>query len=381
MIVANKFQTGFDQPRLCAMYVDRRLKDVDCVQTLSRLNRTFPGKEAPFVLDFVNDADDIRAAFAPYYNTAELTDVSDPNVVYDLLRKLNEARIYEWHEVESFARAFFDPKAKSSKLSYWVEPARQRFKTQYDDATERARRAQQDKKQAEDNGDRAGAQRAEHELKEAGEARDALETFRKDLQSFVRTYEFLSQVLEFDDRELEQLCVYARHLHPLLETRRLSDDELDLSELELTHYRLNKRAERRIELGEEEGDYTLKPVTDVGSGQARDPKQERLDAIIERLNDLFGAEVDDRDKLNWAQNLADRVRRDDAVMEQARTHSDEQMMRGRYPEILEKLVIDSMNDNEKLATEVLEREETMSAFARLVLELARNRQTDSVTSG
>ena len=381
IIVANKFQTGFDQPRLCAMYVDRKLKDVDCVQTLSRLNRVFPGKPNPFVLDFVNDGDDVRAAFEPYYNTAELTDVSDPNVVYDLLRKLNEARIYEWHEVESFTRAFFDPKAKSSKLSYWVDPARQRFKTRYEDAIERIRESRSEKKQAEDNGDRSGVQRAEHELSEAGEERDALETFRKDLQSFVRTYEFLSQVIDFDDRELEQLCVFARHLHPLLRTARLEDDTIDVSDLQLTHYRLTKRHEREIRLGEEEGDYTLDPVTDVGSGQARDPKKERLAEIIERLNDLFGAEVDDRDKLDWAENLADRVRRDDAVMEQARTHSDEQMMRGRYPEVLEKLVIDSMNDNEKLATEVLEREETMSAFARLVLALARERHSETATSG
>ena len=378
MIVANKFQTGFDQPRLCAMYVDRRLKDVDCVQTLSRLNRVFPGKPSPFVLDFVNDADDVRAAFEPYYNTAELTDVSDPNVVYDLLRKLNEARIYEWHEVESFARAFFDPNAKSSKLTYWIEPARQRFKTQYEDATERVRRAQEEKKRAEANADRSGAQRAEHELKEAGAARDALETFRKDLQSFVRTYEFLSQVIDFDDRELEQLCVFAGNLHSVLQTRRLEDDRIDLSELELTHYRVTKQAERRIQLGEEAGEYSLKPVTDVGSGQARDPKQERLAEIIERLNELFGAEVGDRDKLDWANNLADRVRRDETVMGQARTHSEEQMLRGRYPEVLEQLVIDSMHDNEKLATEVLEREETMTAFARLVLRLVRERDSEAV---
>ena len=381
MIVANKFQTGFDQPRLSAMYVDRKLKDVDCVQTLSRLNRVFPGKPSPFVLDFVNDADDVRAAFEPYYNTAALTDVSDPNVVYDLLRKLNEARIYEWHEVESFARAFFDPNAKSSKLFYWIKPAKQRFKTQYDDAIERVRRWQDEKKKAEANGDRNGAQRAEQELKEAGETRDALETFRKDLQSFVRIYEFLSQVIDFDDRELEQFCVFARHLHPVLETRRLDDDQIDLSELELTHYRLTKHSEHRVSLGEEEGDYSLKPVTDLGSGQARDPKQERLAEIIERLNDLFGAEVDDRDKLTWAQNLAERVRRDETVRHQARTHSDEQMMRGRYPAVLEQIIIDSMNDNESLATETLERPETLNAFAHVILRIMRDQEREIETDG
>src|SRR5690625_6650569 len=101
MIAANKFQTGFDQPKLCAMYVDKKLQGVDCVQTLSRLNRTFPGKET-FVLDFFNDPKDILEAFEPYYGKAELASVSDANVVYDLQRSLNAAGIYHVEEVEGF---------------------------------------------------------------------------------------------------------------------------------------------------------------------------------------------------------------------------------------------------------------------------------------
>ncbi|MFP4147286.1 MAG: type I restriction endonuclease subunit R, partial [Halorhodospira sp.] len=109
MIAANKFQTGFDQPKLCAMYVDKKLQGVDCVQTLSRLNRPFPGKEGQtFILDFVNDPEEVRKAFEPYYNTAELEDVSDPQVVYDLMRKLDAVQIYQWEEVEHFAQAFYD---------------------------------------------------------------------------------------------------------------------------------------------------------------------------------------------------------------------------------------------------------------------------------
>jgi type I restriction enzyme R subunit len=123
MIVANKFQTGFDQPKLCAMYVDKRLKGVDCVQTLSRLNRTFDGKET-FILDFANDPEEVLEAFRPYYNKAELADVSDPNVVYDLQHTLDAEGIYHWEEVEGFARAFYDPKSPASQLSYFCKPER-----------------------------------------------------------------------------------------------------------------------------------------------------------------------------------------------------------------------------------------------------------------
>ncbi|MCA1754178.1 MAG: hypothetical protein LC641_05650 [Spirochaeta sp.] len=114
MIAANKFQTGFDQPKLCAMYVDKKLQGVDCVQTLSRLNRTFPGKDT-FILDFFNDAQDILESFLPYYNRAELTDISDAQIVYDIQTKLDQKQIYHWDEVEAFAAAFFDPKAPAGR--------------------------------------------------------------------------------------------------------------------------------------------------------------------------------------------------------------------------------------------------------------------------
>lgn len=109
MLVANKFQTGFDQPKLCAMYVDKKLGGVECVQTLSRLNRTYPGKaeSGTFVLDFFNDPEDILAAFQPYYQTAELADVSNPDQIFDLFEKLKATKIFLWTEVEQFVEAFF----------------------------------------------------------------------------------------------------------------------------------------------------------------------------------------------------------------------------------------------------------------------------------
>jgi len=373
MIAANKFQTGFDQPKLCAMYVDKKLRDVDCVQTLSRLNRLFPGKQT-FILDFYNDEQEILDAFAPYYRKAELADVSDPNVVYDLQRTLDASGIYHWSEVEAFAKAFFDPKAPASSLSYHCRPAQDRFKHRYQLALEQLQVWKEARQVAEQNGDDKGLKRAEQELKEAGTTRDELDLFRKNLQSFVRTYEFLSQIVTFDDAELEQLCVYARHLTPLLRIDRLLEEEsIDVSELELTHYRLTKREEKRLRLEEAEGDYGLTPVSEVGSGKPHDPEKQRLAEVIDRLNDLYGAEVSDDDKLHFANGIADRIERDEAVMAQVRNHSADQVMHGLFPKKVTDAVLDALSDHEKLSMPLLEDEETGRQFALLILKLLAGR--------
>ena len=257
MIAANKYQTGFDQPKLCAMYVDKKLHGVDCVQTLSRLNRTFPGKET-FVLDFFNEAQDILEAFLPYYTKAELADVSDPQIIYDLQTKLDANGVYHWGEVEAFAKAFFDPKAAASKLSYHCKPAVDRFAQRYRLAQTARRLAVLKKSTAEANGDTVGLKQAQHDLTQAGEQIDALDLFKKNLQSFVRLYEFLSQIVDYEDAELEQLCVYAKHLHPLLRVDRLQQEDVDISELSLTHYRLTKRTEQQLRLADDQDEHSPK---------------------------------------------------------------------------------------------------------------------------
>ena len=218
LVVANKFQTGFDQPKLVAMYVDKKLSGVDAVQTLSRLNRTFPGKSQDdvFVLDFVNDPEEIKAAFAPYYRTTLLAETSEPNLVYDLFEKLRDARIYEWHEVEAFAEVFFDPKGQQPNLQTYCRPAVDRYRSRLKAASERRRRAREAEDQALAREDEVAAENARLEQREAGEELDALETFRSDLRGFLRFYEFMSQVIAFDDPDLEKLSVFGRNLLPML---------------------------------------------------------------------------------------------------------------------------------------------------------------------
>ncbi len=236
LIVANKFQTGFDQPLLAAMYVDKRLAGVTAVQTLSRLNRTYPGKTQTFVLDFVNKDEEILAAFAPYYRTAELAGVSDPNIIHALQNKLDGERIYTEAEVDAFCAAYFDPKGTQKQLQARIAPAVDRFRVRL--------------REAEESGDKA--------------ALDALGIFRKDLGSFVRAYEFLAQIFDYGDTDLEQRAVFYRHLQPWLKVEN-ARTPIDLSAVELTHYRMQDLGQRAIKLEEERAEYKLPPLGEVGT--------------------------------------------------------------------------------------------------------------------
>jgi type I restriction enzyme, R subunit len=368
MIVANKYQTGFDQPKLCAMYVDKKLHGVDCVQTLSRLNRTFPGK-ATFILDFFNEPQDILEAFLPYYTKAALADVSDPQIIYDLQTTLDAEGIYHEQEVEAFALAFFDPKAANAQLTYHCQPAVDRFKLRYTSAEAARRQAIDQKRTATTSSNSTALKHAEHELKAVGEQIDQLDLFKKNLQSFVRLYEFLSQIVDYEDRELEQLCVYAKHLYPLLRRDRLDQEDIDISELALTHYRLIKRAEQPLRLAEKEGGYALKPGSAIGTGKAHDPEKKRLSEIIQALNDLFGAEVSDDDQVQFLNTIAQRISRQDDVMAQVNNHTPDQVMHGLFPKRVIDTVIDAMTDHEKLSLEVLDNEQSGQRFALLVLKI------------
>ena len=266
LLVANKYQTGFDQPLLCAMYVDKRLSGVTAVQTLSRLNRTYPaaGKDTTYILDFVNDPAEILDAFKPYFRTAELSETTDPNLVHDLRTKLDHAGIYTAAEVEAFATAFLTGslagKTKHGAHTAPLKAAADRFNSQYADVVH--------------DGDKGLVVE--------------LDLFRKDVGSFVRLYDFLSQIVNYDDTGLEKLALFLRLIQPRL-TGQHRPDEIDFSAVELTHIKQARTGDHHPDLYD--GDpQLLGPTTAAGSGAARDPRLARLAEIIERINDLFADE-------------------------------------------------------------------------------------------
>jgi len=365
MIVANKFQTGFDQPKLCAMYVDKKLGGVDCVQTLSRLNRIYPGKEQTFILDFVNETEDIKAAFAPYYKTTMLEDVTDPNILYDLQTKLETAGIFTASEVEAYARAFFDPKGTQAQMSAAIKPAADRYKIRYKEAIERIHEIDERLKAAERAGDEKGVHNLGLEKEESAKAKKALEIFKKDLATFVRMYEFLSQIVDYQDEELLALYVYAKGLIPNLRTVD-AKEPIDLSAVELTHYKLKKEKEESIRLDEE-----AHPLSPGNPGEARphDPDKDLLSHIVKEISALFEGELSEEDMLNYARTISDKVMENEKVVHQVANNTKEQAMMGGFSDAISTAVIDSLDVHRNLATQLLGEELKLRRFANLIYEM------------
>lgn len=369
MIVANKFQTGFDQPKLVAMYVDKKLAGVDCVQTLSRLNRTYPGKTTTFVLDFVNDPEEVLAEFKVYYQTAELAAVSDPNLVYQLMERLKEERIFHWPEVELFVKAYFDPKGGQETLVKACRSAVDRYSARYKDVMETVAGAQFALNKAQESGDESAIKHAEHSLSNAKELKDVLDTFKKNLQSFCRFYEFISQVVDFSDEELEKLSIYAAHLLPLLREE-IVREQIDLSQVMMTHYKLREVRQQRLVL--EPGEGYVSGVTSLGGHQPREQEYDKLSQIVQRLNELFvGENLTDEDKVNWLNSLAGKVAENAGVMDQIRNNSKEQAMMGEYPTAVQGAVIGSMEAHQDLAMQFLASEQVAKGIADVLFELLK----------
>lgn len=370
MLVANKFQTGFDQPKLCAMYVDKKLTGVDCIQTLSRLNRTYPGKDSTFVLDFVNDPQDVLEEFQKYYETAKLETVSDPNLVYDLFHKLKGTGIFTWSEVESFTDAYFDPKRGGESLPGYIKPAVDRFSKRYKLASEAIRESRRMLKDIElEGGSKTDKVNAERRVTEAAEARAELDLFKKDLNSYIRFYEFVSQITSFDDQDLERLCVFARHLLPMLRQEVLEEDEIDLSAVILSHYSLRAKRTQDLKLQEDAQGYGLEGVSAVGSAKAREEKKDFLSHILEQLNDLFGTEVTDGDKLDWLQGMASKIAENQPLMEQVRNNSRDAIMLGDFPKAVDAAVIERMDTQNGMSLDYLSRPDAANRIQSLLLDI------------
>jgi len=377
MLVANKFQTGFDQPKLVAMYVDKPLKGVECIQTLSRLNRIYKGKDKTFVLDFVNDPEEVLAEFKVYFQTAELSGVSDPNLVYDIMEKLNAVGIYQWIEVENFVEAYNDKRSHTSKLANICKPAVERFSVRYKEATHilELSRAELEKAKIENLSPQERDKKikfAENSVKNAKEAHDIIEVFKKDLISFCRYYEFSSQIVDFDDFDLEKLSIFAKHLHPLLRFDVLQDD-IDLSDVAMTHYRLHEQREADLQLGykvgEEQAHY-LAPAKEGSGATPKDAQTELLNEIISRMNDLFiEDDLSEGDMINYANTIAGKVAENETVMDQLRNNTKEQAMLGAFPESINDAVIQSMGVHENMAMKVLSNEAVAKGFAELMFDV------------
>ena len=374
MIVANKFQTGFDQPKLCAMYVDKKLGGVECVQTLSRLNRTYPGKAetGTFILDFFNEPKEIKVSFQPYYQTAELADVSNPDQIFDLNEKLRGSGIFLWHEVEQFCDAFLQKSKSNAAIANICKPAVERWKNRYETALREYKKYKEIFERTKKTKDSVLIANAENELKVAKEEKDALEIFKKDLGTFVRFYEFMSQIVDYDDRELEKLSLYARNLRPMLRESLVDEEKIDLDDVVLSHYRLSEIRRQDLILQENSDEYKLDPGEGLGSASARDRKEEYLSQIIIKLNELFITdELSEDDMVNYAYTVRDKVRENAIVMTQIANNTPEQAMLGDFPQAIYDAILDSSEAHQNQKIQLLTDKGKVDRFMRVIFDLVK----------
>ena len=313
LLVAEKYQTGFDQPLLHTMYVDKRLAGLQAVQTLSRLNRTHPLKEDTFILDFVNDPDEIREEFKVYYDGAKMGEEVEPDRLYEIKGELDESGIYRQEEVEEFCRVFFAPRQRQSQGDHKIMNA------VLDKAVERFKALQ------------------ENQEEEA-------ELWRGKLYALKNLYAFLSQVIPYQDSDLEKLYTYLKHLALKLPKRKSGPTYQFDDEIKLEYYRLQKISERSLTLREGTPKYLSGPK-DVGSGLVREEKVP-LSRLIDLINQRFGENLTEADQLFFDQITEAAVAVDS--IRQAAENNPLAKFQLVFGETLETLFIERMDLNEDL---------------------------------
>ena len=332
LVCADKFQTGYDEPLLHTMYVDKTLSDIKAVQTLSRLNRAHPKKHDVFVLDFLNDADTIRDAFADYYRATILADETDPNKLHDLQTSLDRAQVYSDEQIDDFVARYLGG-AQRDQLDPILDECVAAYKNDLDE--------------------------------------DGQVEFKGNAKGFVRTYAFLSSVLPYNDAGWEKRSIFLNFLIPKLpapEEEDLSKGILDA--IDLDSYRVEKQAMQQILLPDE--DAAVDPVPTTGGGHRTEPELDRLSNILKTFNDLFGDIAwEDADRVGEliTKTIPARVAAN-AAFKNARQNSDAANARIEHDKVLRQVMTDIMKDDTELFKQFMDNEGFKRWMTDRVFELA-----------
>lgn len=301
LVVANKFQTGFDEPLVQSMYVDKKLGGVQCVQTLSRLNRTTSGKTQTFTLDFVNDPDDIRESFQRFYQSTILEGETDPNRLYDIQREIYDFHLYTTEDINRFCEVFFDQNRDEGNLHPILDQVVDKFSSIEDD-----------------------------EIKEE---------IRSKIQSYIRMYGYLSQIVDFTDIELEKTFVFLKYLNKKLPKRK--SDRFDISDtIDLDSLRIQKIHEH-IE-GLEQIDSVLEPPEFESSG-LQEPEYDFLSEIINQVNNTYGVSLTDEDKLDLSR-LNKKLNENPDVERYMKGENTEENKKNYFKQQVEGMMVDYINE-------------------------------------
>jgi type I restriction enzyme R subunit len=325
LIVASKFQTGFDQPKLVAMYVDKKLSGVTCVQTLSRLNRTTAGKEETYVLDFENSAEDIEGSFQPFYDRITLSKETDPNELYNIRTDLEKYGIHDSVDVETFAKLWFAAKPNIEKLHAAVDPVAKKW---------------------------------------LAEAEEEQADYKSKARDFVKLYSFMSGLVSIHDTGLEKLFVFLRFLLPKLpaKTGGLPLEVLGMVDMEKLAVRKNEKKDIALKRGEAKVD----PLNYGGGSTLTEEEREALSKIIEDLNSRFNTSFTE-DEIMVIKQLEKKISEDEALQQQLKNGA-RHAVAATFRQVAEDAFQDLINENFKFYKKVSDDEEVSKEFFERLFE-------------
>ena len=303
LIVSNKFQTGYDEPLLHSMYVDKTPRGLQCVQTLSRLNRTTTGKTDTFVLDFVNTSEEILESFQPYYQKTILSGETDPNRLYTIETDIKKFNLFTEYELNEFSEVFFHKTRPQEEL----QPILDRVVQQWS-------RIEMDEEK---------------------------ENFRSLIQSYIRLYGYISQIVTFEDIELEKLYVFLRYLNKKLPKREKENIDDITSLVDLDSFRLQETFKGKIKLEEKDGEFD--PIGLGGSKTFVEDEMDILSQIIQKINELYGGEITDEDKLEL-DILTKKIKSNEELQKVMNGENSETNKRHKFDEVMDITKIGLVNE-------------------------------------
>lgn len=372
MIVANKFQTGFNQPKLVAMYIDKKISGVEAVQTLSRLNRTYPGKDETYVIDFVNDPKTIVDAFKQYDDGAEIESVQDLNVIYDMKNILDNAGIYIAEDLEAFkqarGRSVLGKEADSSlhkKLYSATQRPTDVFNSKLKILTDAIESWDAAIDKAVSLNDKKAQEFAEIQRSEYATEREGLMRFKTNLSRFVRVYNYVAQLVELGDAELENFAAFTKLYSKRL--KGISPEQIDLRGLALMNYQIRPISDSGYEGVKAE----LKPIA-ANESDPSDREKDFITQIIARINDLFGNLSDDVGRNHFTSHIVEIAKKDVNVVDQVNNNTKAQALQGDLPGVVRGATVEAMKSHSELARSLLKDPQNMTTFFGLIYDILKH---------
>ncbi|MEI6705886.1 MAG: type I restriction endonuclease [Methylococcales bacterium] len=375
MLVANKFQTGFNQPKLVAMYLDKKISGVEAVQTLSRLNRTYSGKDQTFVIDFANEADVILSAFKQYDDGATVENVQDLDVVYELKRQLDSQTIYNLDDLDTFKKVRAESVLKNQdeaihkRLYATTQRPSDVFNGKLKNLIESIQYCENAYQKAHKAGNALFKQQYEQQRSEYTKAREALMLFKTRLGRFVRVYSYIAQLIFLDDAELENFAAFAKLLAKRLQG--ITPEQIDLSALMMTGYEIKPAA---MPDGVKE-DLVLKPIKS-DEGIPNDREKEFLQDIIQRINNVFGniAPINNQKYFNFAAQIAQKTRENNSIVELINANNKEDAINCGLPKAVTHEVNQARSSHDNTIARMLfdkNNPQAMKDFVEIIYDLVK----------